>query len=367
MSYDQTEQARREPEYSNPPPLPPQPPPRRDRSTLGTNILQSCLVAGCVTVFVPVLLVGGFFLMMYFAVSSSMETMDAGAISSIMQSSEGGMRERVLRPASGGKGTIAVVNLQGVIGGGGSSLDGTGTLAFVSAQIRAVMKNDSVKAVILQIDSPGGGLTASDQLHHQVGLLRDSGMPVLAWAGSSMTSGGYYVAVAADEIMSSPTTTIGSIGVIMQHYQVNGLLDKLGVKVDPITSADHKDLGSHFRDMTPAERAILENHIARAHGRFVDIVAEGRGLPRERVLELADGSIFDPAEALDKRLIDSIGQIDDAVAWAERKAGQSGMRIIGYRRQLSVGDLFGEAGTGAAAALLKAAGQRQTPTTMTIR
>lgn len=359
MQYEQPEQPRSEAEYRTPPP-----PPLRERSLLGQTTLQTCLVAGCVTVLVPVLLLGGFFLVMYFVLSSGMEAMDSASLGSIVQSSspDATLRERVLRAGSAGSDTIAVVSVQGVIDGSGSALDGTGMLGFISAQVRAVQRNKDVKAVIVQIDSPGGGLTVSDEIHHQIETLRDSGMSVLAWAGGSMTSGGYYVAVAAEEIMATPTCTIGSIGVIMQHFQVSELMEKLGVKVDPITSVEHKDLGSRFRDMTPEERAILENFVATAHNRFVAIVSEGRGLPPERVREVADGSIFDPAVALDKRLIDSIGYIEDAVAWAERKTGQSGMRIIGYKRQLSLGDLFSEAGAGAA----RAAAEQQAPRAMAV-
>ncbi|MCD8351337.1 MAG: signal peptide peptidase SppA [Planctomycetaceae bacterium] len=342
--------------------------PTPDRGFLGNTVLQSCLVAGCVTVFVPVLLIGGFMLVMYFALSSSLDSMESGSFSSLVQSSasEPNLRERVLRTGASGAGTIAVVTVHGAIDGNGSPLDGTGSLGFVSQQLRAAARSSAVKAVILQIDSPGGGLTASDLLHHEVELLRQRGKPVIAWAGSTMASGGYYIAVAAESIMASPTTTIGSIGVIMQHFQVQEMLAKLGIRVDPVTSGAHKDLGSPFREMTPEERRILENYIAVAHARFVGIVAEGRDLPPERVREMADGSIFVPAVALERGLIDSIGYIEDAVAWVEDRIGESNMRIIGYRRQLSIGDLFNEAGAGAAGAAVRAAREETTPQTMAV-
>ncbi|MCD8139667.1 MAG: signal peptide peptidase SppA [Planctomycetaceae bacterium] len=348
----------------------PCPPPRpaHNRSALGTTFLQSCLVAGCVTVLVPVLLIGGVMLVMYLALSSSLDSMESGSFSSLVQSSSGepNLRERVLRTGAAGAGTLAVVTVHGPITGNGSSLDGTGSLGYVSQQLRAAARSSAVKAVILQIDSPGGGLTASDLLHHEVELLRRRGKPVIAWSGSTMASGGYYIAVAAESVMASPTTTIGSIGVILQHFQVQELLGKLGIRVDPVTSGEHKDLGSPFRAMTPEERRILEDYIAVAHARFVAIVAEGRDLPPERVREVADGRIFDPTFALERGLIDSIGYIEDAVALAENRVGESNMRIIGYRRQLSLGDLFNEAGAGAAGAAVRAAREETTPQTMAV-
>ncbi len=349
--------------YRNPPPYRPAP----DRGALGTTALQSCLVAGCVTVLVPVLLIGGFMLVMYFALASGIDSMESGSLTSLVQSSgEQNLRERVLRTGASGAGTIAVVTVHGAIDGNGSPLDGTGSLGFASQQLRAAARNNAVKAVILQIDSPGGGLTASDLLHHEVDLLRRRGKPVIAWAGSTMASGGYYIAVAAESIMASPTTTIGSIGVIMQHFQVQELLAKLGIRVDPVTSGAHKDIGSPFREMTPEERRILEDYIAVAHARFVGIVAEGRDLPPEQVREIADGRIFVPAVALERGLIDSIGYIEDAVAWAENRVGDTNMRVIGYRRQLSLGDLFNEAGAGAAGAAVRAARDEATPQTMAV-
>lgn len=351
MSQDNPEEFRNEPEYRNPPP----PRPERGGYGLGQNLLQSCLVAGCVTILAPIVLICGFFLLLFFVASSSLDGMDGTPFGSIVQNSEANLQERVLRAGDAGSGTIAIVSVQGVIDGGGSDLDGSGALAFVSSQIRAVKKNKNVKAVILQIDSPGGTLGASDQLHHQVRLLAEGGMPVLAWAGGTMASGGYYIAVAADEIMASPTATLGSIGVVMQYFQVEELLTRLGVKVAPITSGEHKDIGSRYREMTPEERAILQKYVTEAHDRFVDIVTEGRSLPREHVAKLADGSIMNPPAALEQKLIDSVGYMDDALAWAERKTGQSGMRVIAYRKQLALGDLFGEMGTGAASAIIKTA------------
>ncbi len=169
-----------------------------------------------------------------------------------------------------------------------------------------------------------------------------------------MASGGYYVAAGADGIMATPTATVGSIGVILQHFQAEELMEKLGVRVNPVTSGAHKDLASPFREMTPEERKILQDYVDIAHSRFVEIVAKGRNMPEAEVRALADGRIMSAGEALESGLIDSVGYIEDAVALVESELGESGMRIIGYRRIFSFSDVFSEAGARAAGAAVKA-------------
>lgn len=332
----------------------PDEPPHRDGTSWRFNALNSCLVAGCVTVFVPFLLLAGFFFLVYSLASVGLGEATSGPLASLVQSTgQPNIRTRELRAGKTGAGAIAVVHIHGAIDGRGSTLDGDGNLAFVSQQLRLAADDDSVKAVILQIDSPGGGLTASDLIHHEVQLLRRKGKPVLAWAGGMMLSGGYYVAVAADKIMANPTATIGSIGVILQHFQVGELLEKMGVRVDPVTSGEHKDMGSPFREMTPEERRLLQEYVDGSHRRFVEIVAKGRGLPEDRVLALADGGIHNADAALELGLVDLVGYMNDAVDWAEKAANEEGMRIVGYRRIVSLTDLFAEAGQGAASAFLQ--------------
>ena len=331
--------------------LPPPPPPQRPG--IWPNFLQSCFVAGCATIIAPVLLIGGFLLVIGYTVSNSLEDAVKNPFSQMAQNAGGNMKTRIVRAGSAGAGSIAIVTIQGTIAGNGSPLDGDGSMAFVADQLRSAAEDDSVKGVILQIDSPGGGLTASDHLHHQVGELRKTGKPVIAWAGSMMASGGYYVAVAADRIMASPTSTVGSIGVILQHFQVSELMEKLGVRVNPVTSGAHKDLASPFRDMTPEERKLLQDYVDISHRRFIDIVAKGRNMQADEVAALADGGIMGAAMALEKGLIDSVGYIEDAVALLESELGEKDMRVIGYRRVFSFAEMFSDAGSEAASAALK--------------
>lgn len=333
-------------------------PPPQNGTGWKFNAMTSCLVAGCVTLLVPALLLGGFFLLMYAVLSSGLDEAASGPFASLVQTGgQTSLRERVLRAGKSDAGTIAIVSIHGAIDGNGSSLDGDGTLAHVSRQLRTAGEDKAVKAIILQIDSPGGGLSPSDQLYHEVQLLRSKGKPILAWAGGMMASGGYYIAVAADEIMASPTATVGSIGVLMQHFQVSEMLGKIGVKVSPITSGEHKDIASPFRDMSPEERRLLQAYVDESHNRFVGIVTENRKMPEDKVRALADGGIYTAETAKERKLVDSIGYIDDAIAWAEKAANESDMRVIGYRRPLSFGEIFAEAGRGAYAAVLEAAGR----------
>ena len=357
-----------EADMPNPPPLPdPTAHLRRAHTTgggrapgVGATFLQSCLVAGCVTVLVPVLMIGGFFLVTYFLISSTIDQESSSLDALVSGAPNSSFREKLIRAGDKDAGTIVVVAVTGGIDGSGSPIEGDGMLASVSEQLRLAGEDDKVKAVILQVDSPGGGLSASDQLYNEVLKLKKKDRIVLAWAGGMMASGGYYIAAGADGIMASPTSTVGSIGVIMRHFQVSELLKKIGVATDPIVSGERKDLGSPFREMTDDERELLQDYIDAAHRRFVDVVATGRGMDAAEVSRLADGRIFTADAAKTNGLVDRIGYIEDAVKWAEEKAGAKNMRIVVYRRLLSFSDMLREAGRGAAEGAVEAAAGSET-------
>lgn len=324
---------------------PPGPEPRR--CGVGPTLFQSCLVAGCVSVVAPFALFIGLFIFLAVLLGNVGDT--TGALD-IYSGRTLNLQEKLLRKGRDGAGTIAVVTIHGAIGGNGSTLEGDGRMAWIAEQFRAVAADNSVKAVLLQVDSPGGGLTACDQLYNEVLKLKVAGKKVVSWAGNSMASGGYYIAAASDGIMASPTSTIGSIGVIMQHFQTEDLLKHIGVKVDPLTSGEHKDMGSPFREMTPEERSILLQYIEKSHARFVGIVAKGRDMPLEKAFEIADGRIYTVDECITNGLVDRVGYIEDALDWVEQMADGSNMRVICYRRLFSLDDMFRNAGEGAARA-----------------
>jgi protease-4 len=191
-----------------------------------------------------------------------------------------------------------------------------------------------VKAVLLIVDSPGGTVTGSDVLYEEIKAFRKSGKKVVTLVRSLAASGGYYVAAGSDHIICHRTGITGSIGVIWPHLNVSRLLDeKLLISYEPIKSTKMKDIGSMTRAMTPEERKILQDVVADAHNRFVEVVAEGRELNEAEAAALANGSIFTAQQALDNRLIDEIGYYADAIAATRRLAGLGRCRVVRYKKR----------------------------------
>lgn len=184
-------------------------------------------------------------------------------------------------------------------------------------------RNDpSVRAFVLEIRSPGGGVGASQAIHATLTRLRqEDERPILAWIGDVGASGGYYVALPADSIFALPGSITGSIGVIMQFPNAEELLRKVGVELEVVKSGALKDLGSPARELSEAERDILQGLVDDVWEQFVAAVAEGRGLDRADVVPLADGRVFSGEQALDLGLVDRIGTLQDAVDAAGRMAG----------------------------------------------
>ncbi len=190
-------------------------------------------------------------------------------------------------------------------------------------QLHDFQKNDNVKAVVLRIDSPGGVVGPSQEIHAAVKKLSAT-KKVIVSMGSVAASGGYYIAVPATVIYANPGTITGSIGVLMKFSNIEGLLDKVGMRSFTLKTGKFKDTGSPVRPMTDEERAMLQGVIDSTHGQFVRAVAEGRKLPEEKVREIADGRIFSGEQALGLKLVDRLGTLQDAIDEAGRLAGLSG-------------------------------------------
>ncbi|MBN2712425.1 MAG: signal peptide peptidase SppA [Planctomycetes bacterium] len=247
------------------------------------------------------------------------------------------LNEKVVQNGSANSGTIAIIPLNGVIDGGGSYYNGNGLVEFVTKQIRQAAADPNVSAVIFEVNSPGGGLTASDILYNEVLLLKNSGKKVIVSIDSLCASGGYYISAPADCIIAGPTSLVGSIGVIMSHYDISQLLANHGIKVEPIKSAKNKDILSPFREMTTDEREQTMRLTRHFHDRFVEIIAKGRKLDKADVMKFATGMIFTADEALDKKLIDKIGYFDQAIIEAQKLGGIYGTpRIIVYQKQMTL-------------------------------
>lgn len=206
--------------------------------------------------------------------------------------------------------------------------------------IKTMSEAKGVKAIILDINSPGGSVGAVQEIHSQIMRVRqEKKIPFVALFDDVAASGGYYIASACDKIVSHPGTLTGSIGVIFSVSNLEGLFGKIGYKMEAIKSGKHKDMGSPARPMTPEERAILQGVIDDAYEQFLAAVAEGRHLPLAQVRPLADGRIYTGSQALKLGLVDSVGDSEDAVALAAKLAGLKGKPRV-TRNVDKFGDLF---------------------------
>lgn len=196
---------------------------------------------------------------------------------------------------------------------------GKDPMETLKKDLEAARKRKAIKAVLVEINSPGGEVTASDIMYHQIKKMRDeTDKPVVAIIGSMGASGAYYVACAADRILAHPTSIVGSIGVLMQAMNIQQLAEKLGLKAVTLKSdkTPMKDVLSPFKEMTEAERTMLLQIINGVYDRFIDIVAGSRKLERDAVIKLADGGIYTASRAKEAGLIDEIGYREDAMAEA---------------------------------------------------
>jgi len=190
-------------------------------------------------------------------------------------------------------------------------------------QLNDLRKDDSVKAVVLRIDSPGGVVGPSQEIHAEVKKLAATKKVVVSM-GSIAASGGYYIAAAASRIVANPGTITGSIGVLMRFSNLEGMMGKIGMKSFTLKAGKFKDVGSPARPMTEQDKAMLQGVIDNTHAQFVRAVAEGRKLSEADIREIADGRIFTGEQALDLKLVDRLGTLQDAIEEAGKLAGIKG-------------------------------------------
>jgi protease-4 len=211
---------------------------------------------------------------------------------------------------------------------------GESTVSRIREQLDRAREDSAVRALLLRINSPGGTATASDIAYREIlDFKRQRDLPVVAQLMGIATSGGYYVAMAADRVIAHPTTVTGSIGVRFASVNVVGLMQKLGVENQTVIAGEHKGAGSPLRRMTAEERAQIQSILGDMHERFKGIVAAGRdGLDAEQVDELADGRVYSAPQAKALGLVDGIGYLDDAVIECEQLAGLAASRVVTYHR-----------------------------------
>jgi len=231
-----------------------------------------------------------------------------------------------------GEDRIALIRVEGVIMDSQATID----------ELKRFGDNPAVKAIVLRIDSPGGGVVPSQEIYDAVRRLRNkSSKAVIASMGSVAASGGYYIAAATDRIVANPGTLTGSIGVIMETANIEGLLQKIGVEGVVVKSGKYKDVGSPLRKMTDEEHGLLQNVMDDVHKQFIEAVAEGRALDVSDVQALADGRIFTGRQAKEAKLVDELGNLDDAIQLAADVAGIEGEpKVVEPRHRFSVRELL---------------------------
>ena len=231
----------------------------------------------------------------------------------------------------------------------------TGVLAdangFVKKQINRIREDLDVKAIVLRVNSPGGTVTASDYIYHHLReLVEDRELPLVVSMGGIAASGGYYISMAVgdteDSIFAEPTTTTGSIGVIVPHYDLSGLLADHNVKNDSIVSHPRKNMLSMTKPVSPEDRAIMQDYVDQSFSRFKEIVKAGRPAFRDdpaALEKLATGEVFAAEKALASGLVDRIGFVEEAIGRAAELAGlnQDDVRAVTYSQPLSVTESLG--------------------------
>ncbi|HEX8169469.1 MAG TPA: signal peptide peptidase SppA [Thermoanaerobaculia bacterium] len=311
-----------------PPPAPavpdsvPPAPPRKSR----TGAFFFGALTGCLLLF------GGVFLLAMFALAAGKDSTDFSI------STE----------------KVAIIPIEGEI------IDARDTLDA----LRKYSRSAAVKAMVVRINSPGGAIAPSQEIYSAIRRTRaDSGKPIVASLDSVAASGGFYIASACDEIVSNPGSITGSIGVIMQWFDMKDLVKWAKLKPETITSGALKDAGNPYRELTPAERQYFQSIVSQLHQQFVRDVANGRGkrMKLEEVARIADGRVFTGEQALQLKLVDRLGSIDDAVDTAAKLAHISGepARIWPRRREGGLLDLLSDSGD--AEGLLSRALSRRLP------
>ncbi len=237
---------------------------------------------------------------------------------------------------------VAIVRVEGVILSGSPPVSPFGDSGAYSDQIvehlERAQEDSSVKAIVLRVNSPGGSVVASDEIYQQMLKVEK---PIVVSMGEVAASGGYYISAPADVIMANPATLTGSIGVITQVTNLEELMEKIGVEVVVIKSGLHKDEGSPFREMTEEEKTIWQAIIDEAYGQFMAIVAEGRGLSKEKVREIADGRVYTGKQAMELGLVDELGNLPEAIDQAAELGGIEGEpRLVEYHRPPTLFETF---------------------------
>src|SRR6266404_1959048 len=292
---------------------------------------------GCLTVFLAVALCASVFINLILAVSSFTRF---GAGPRFEEPSPSFREVIVQRGARGSSDKIAVITMRGLISSSLPGNVGDNMVDDMRLALQQARDDDHVRAIVLEIDSPGGEVTASDVIYNWVVKTRAK-KPVIVYMDSLAASGGYYVACGGQYLMANETTITGSIGVIIQTLNYEQLFNKVGLASVVFKSGKFKDMLNGARPMTPEERELIQSFVMKTYDKFLGIVAKERSVPADLLRNtVADGRILSGRDALDHKLIDGLGQVEDAFAKAKELGHAPDAKIVKYAAPFSLGRLF---------------------------
>jgi protease-4 len=239
-------------------------------------------------------------------------------------------------------GKIAIVEVEGMLinaRSGGLLQPTENVLSLFTQELNRAAGDPDVKAVVLRVNSPGGTVSASDAMYQILKRFKErTHKPVVASAQEVAASGAYYVSCGADRIVAQPTSIVGSIGVIFETYNLSGTMQKLGIRPGAFKSAEHKDIGSPFRDPTPEEEKIMQGMVDEYYARFRSIVRNNRKIPDDDTFKtVTDGRVFSGEDAVKLGLVDRTGLLEDAVQLAREMGNAPDASVIAYKRPYGYG------------------------------
>ncbi|GAA0439867.1 signal peptide peptidase SppA [Lentibacillus halophilus] len=275
-----------------------------------------------------------------FRFMSSLFTTD---VESMLETTQKKYQEEVIEKGSGNK--IAILELNGVIQNTSTSSllnsSGYNHERFLE-KLEHAGKDESVDGVILRVNTPGGGVVESDEIHDKVvELQEDYDKPVYVSMGNTAASGGYYVSAPADKIVAHPATLTGSIGVIMESFNFAELADEYGVEFNTIKSGEFKDIMSQSRKMTEEEHKILQRMVDDMYADFVDVIVKGRDMSESKVRELGDGRVYTGEQAAENGLVDATGSKDDTIAMMKKDFDWSNAKVVEYKSGFELNQFLG--------------------------
>jgi protease-4 len=236
---------------------------------------------------------------------------------------------------------ILLLNVEGVIAEG-SGISGAFSASSFISQLNQAIEDDEVAGVVIRVDSPGGTVVHSEEIHDKLIEVKKSGKPIVVSMGATAASGGYYISAPADIIVAGPSTLTGSLGVIFSIPNFEKAADWIGYSETRIKSGDMKDIGNPLKTMTEQERQVFQTLVDESYNQFVDVIAKGRNITKTDVLKLADGRIYSGKQALKLKLVDKLGYLEDAIEEMAKKIKSEDYYVVSYDQPFTFESLLND-------------------------